>query len=86
MQTLPQLVAVVGFLVTGKLDAVPETIGSLHHDLLDTCIPKLHQKCTTRARWCHNTAQDQRFVLKNSRQQVVMLRQLTPTQVHMRHG
>jgi hypothetical protein len=40
MQTLPQLVAVVGVLVTGKLDAVPETIGSLHHGLLDACIPK----------------------------------------------
>ena len=40
MQTLPQLVAVVGVLVTGKLDTVPETIGSLHHGLLDACIPK----------------------------------------------
>jgi hypothetical protein len=38
------------------------------------------------ARWCHNTAQDQRFVLKNSRQQVVMVRQLTPTQVQWSLG
>jgi hypothetical protein len=44
MQTLPQLVAVVGFLVTGKLDAVPETIGRLHHGLL--ALGHMHFKMT----------------------------------------